>query len=163
MIALIAALDRNFLIGAKNGLPWPKIKADMQYFTSETKGNTVLMGRKTWESIPEKYRPLPNRKNVVLTRERGFEAVGAETIYSAEEALETYSKDNLFIIGGSEIYKLFLDHATHIYLTFIEGEFEGDTYFPIKTFGDWREVSSMQKEKSDDTPFNLTFKVYEKE
>jgi dihydrofolate reductase len=163
MISLIAAVDKNFGIGNHGDLPWPSITADMRYFSQTTKGHTVIMGRKTWESLPRQYRPLPDRRNIVITRDTTFEASNAEVVFSVDEALQkTANEEEVFIIGGSEIYRLFAEHADKLYLTFIDHKFEVDTYFPIKDLSEWKEIYFLKKEKGDDAPFPLSFKIFER-
>lgn len=137
---LVVAVDQDFGIGINNTLPW-KLKDDMRFFqqtTSETKDpdkqNLVIMGRKTWESIPENHRPLPNRKNVILTRNPDYQVEGAEIFHSLEEALNQDWKDieTIFIIGGAQIFaeSMKLPNLTGIYLTQIFKTYDCDTYFP---------------------------------
>jgi len=106
-ISLIAALTRNRVIGKNNDLPW-HLPDDMKYFMQTTKEHPVIMGRKNYDSIPEKFRPLPNRTNIVVTRQRDFVAPGCKVVHSLEEALDeatNITTDEIFIIGGAEIYR----------------------------------------------------------
>ncbi len=126
MIHLIVATSKNNQIGINNQLPW-HIPEDLTYFKEMTKGHTVLMGRKTFESIG---RPLPHRQNVVLTRDKHFNPTGVTVLHSLEEALAFCQEQGLvFIIGGGEIYKAFLPYATKLYITLIDKDIEGDTSF----------------------------------
>lgn len=129
MISLIAAISRNHQIGANNQLPWD-IKEDLQHFKRITNGSTIIMGRKTFESIGK---PLPNRKNIVLTRDMTFNADGVTVLHSIDDILSVYSKSDseVFIIGGGEIYTLFLPYAEKLYITLVDIEINGDTNFPI--------------------------------
>lgn len=127
MINLIAAVSKNLQIGMHNQMPW-HIPEDLKYFKEVTTGHPVIMGRKTFESIGY---PLPNRRNIVLTRDHTFTHEDVEVLHSFEEALELCcSLSNSFIIGGGEIYKAFLPYADHLYLTLIDEIIEGDTSFP---------------------------------
>ena len=129
-ITLIAAHAKNRAIGKDNQLLW-HIPEDMAHFKSLTWGHSVLMGRKTWESLPERFRPLPGRENFVLTRNAQFLPKGAKTISSVENALKLASTvEKLLIIGGAEIYTAFLPHATSLELTEVDLEPAGDAFFP---------------------------------
>jgi len=134
MITLIAACSKNRVIGKDNQLIW-KVPGDLKRFKELTTGHPVLMGRKTFESIG---RPLPNRTNIVITRDKNWKNEGCLVYNNWEEVLPIFEKENLFIIGGGEIYKTMIELADKIELTLIDKEFEGDTYFPeIK--GEWKE------------------------
>jgi dihydrofolate reductase len=125
MITLIAACSKNRVIGNENKLIW-NIPGDLKRFKELTTGHTVLMGRKTFESIG---RPLPNRRNVILTRDKEFKAEGCLVYSDLKEVLELFGND-LFIIGGEQIYKQTIGYADFIELTLVHKEFEGDAYFP---------------------------------
>jgi dihydrofolate reductase len=128
-VALVAAMDRNRLIGNDNRLPW-RLPADMRHFREVTLGHTVLMGRRTWESLGK---ALPDRRNLVLSRGEP-ELEGAEQVSSLEQAIELVSaregEQELMVIGGAQVYRAALPFAQRMYLTFVEGEFSGDTWFP---------------------------------
>ncbi len=125
MISIIVACSKNNVIGNDNKLIW-HLPNDLKRFKRLTNGNPILMGRKTFESIG---RPLPNRINIILTRDKNFKADGCIVYNNIEEALEIFHT-NLWVIGGSEIYNQFLPHANSIEMTLIDKEFEGDSYFP---------------------------------
>lgn len=127
MIKIILAMAIDGVIGKENDLPW-NLPTDMKHFKKITSGHTVLMGRKCWESIPEKFRPLPNRKNLVLTRDKDYVAKGASVIHSLEDTIKKYkhSRETLFIIGGAEIYDATFDVASELYLTAIYNHVDGD-------------------------------------
>lgn len=127
MIKLIAAISKNKQIGLANKMPW-HIPEDLAYFRKVTTGKTILMGRKTFESIGF---PLPNRENIILTKNPNFKPEGVRVIHSMEEALSLcHDLEEIFIIGGGEIYSLFLPYADELYLTLIDIIVEGDTCFP---------------------------------
>lgn len=128
-LSLIAAFDNNLVIGNKGELPWKgKLPIDMKHFKEVTKESTVVMGRKTWESIGK---PLSGRKNVVLTRDKNFFADGCEVVHSVGEVLELATKKvNVFIIGGAELYKQFHPYCDYLYLTRVDEKFNGDAFFP---------------------------------
>ena len=126
IISLIAAIGKNRVIGKSNALPW-KLPADMKHFQAMTKGKPVIMGRKTFESIG---RPLPDRINIIITRDENYKAEGCIVAHSMEEALKAAENHKeAMIIGGSQIYKEFLPKANKMYLTSIDADFEGDAYF----------------------------------
>ena len=135
-VSIIAAIgERNRVIGRKNDLPWSKrLKPDMNRFTQLTTGHPVIMGRKTWISIPDKFRPLPNRNNFVVTRQKGIflpGAVIAHSLYGALGRAEHFTGgDEIFIIGGAEIYAIGIKNADRLYLTLVDEDAEGDTFFP---------------------------------
>lgn len=126
-ISMIAAIGKNRELGKNNDLIW-HFKDDMKFFRETTTGNTVVMGRKTFESLPH---ALPNRRNVVITSNKNYSAQGAEVAGSVSETLELTKNDNVFIIGGGRIYSEFLKYADKLYLTEIDAECEdADTFFP---------------------------------
>ncbi len=136
IISLIAAMGRNGVIGNENSLIW-KIPNDMKRFKAMTTGKTVVMGRKTFESIG---RPLPNRTNIILTRDKTYKAEGCIVVHSVDEAIKKSNSDEVMIIGGAQIYKVFLLKADRLYLTLIDAEFEGDAYFPEFNKDEWKEI-----------------------
>ncbi|MCM1115142.1 MAG: dihydrofolate reductase [Clostridium sp.] len=126
-ISIIAAVGKNLELGKGNDLIW-HFKDDMKFFKETTMGNTVIMGRKTFESLPK---ALPGRQNIVITNNKAYSAEGAVVVNSIDEALEKAEKDNVFIIGGGKIYSEFLRLADKLYLTEIDAECkDADTYFP---------------------------------
>ncbi|MBP9925918.1 MAG: dihydrofolate reductase [Cyclobacteriaceae bacterium] len=164
IISLIAALAKNRIIGKNNDLPW-HLPDDMKYFMQTTKEHYVIMGRKNYESIPEKFRPLPNRTNIVVTRKKDFQAPNCIVVNSLQEGLTLGSNANqeeVFIIGGSEIYKLGLPLANKLYLTEIDAVIEGDTYFPSIDLNEWKEVSRNHHEKDIRHAHAFDFVIYEK-
>jgi dihydrofolate reductase len=158
-IALIAALDENGLIGNQNALPWPRLRADMRHFRETTLNHPVVMGRKTFESLGSK--PLPSRTNIILTRDTSFSAPNCEIVHSVEEVL-TRPEEKIFIIGGREVYQLFLPHANQLYLTYISGQFTGDTYFPEFNKQEWELSSEKEIPADTETPYPLRFTVWER-
>lgn len=130
---IIAAIGKNRELGLRGKLLW-NIPEDMGRFKRLTMGHPVIMGRKTWESLPEKFRPLPGRTNIVVTRQNGYEAVGAIVVDSLEAARAAAARaeggDEVFVIGGGELYAAALPLADRLYLTLIDEEKEADTFFP---------------------------------
>ena len=144
MINIIVATSENNVIGSGNDIPW-YIPEDLEHFKKLTTGNTVIMGRKTYESLPKEYRPLPNRINIVITRDKSYQAKGCLVVNSLEDALRKADNDKeIFIIGGGQIYREGLKFAERIYLTKIHKNIEGDTYFPkLNKF--WKLVDEEEK------------------
>jgi dihydrofolate reductase len=132
-ISLIAAIGKNRELGKGNDLLW-HISDDLKRFKEITSGHPVIMGRKTWESLPEKFRPLPDRLNIVVTRQLDYAALGAKICGSIEEAIEkahgAVGGEEIFIIGGGELYTAALPHAHRLYLTIIEDSKDADVFFP---------------------------------
>ncbi len=161
MIKIIVAVASNGVIGKENDLPW-NIPTDLKHFKTITSGHSVLMGRKCWESIPEKYRPLPNRNNIVLTRDTTYVAKGATVEHSLEHVVDKFknSGKTLFIIGGAEIYKESFKYASGMFLTKIYNEVEGDIYLTGLNENDWdmKEISEMIEENG----YSYTINYYEK-
>jgi dihydrofolate reductase len=165
IVSLIAALSKNRVIGKNNDLPW-RLPDDMKFFMETTKGHCVIMGRKNYESIPLKFRPLPERTNIVVTRQKDFIAEGCQVVHSLEEALASInekSEEEIFVIGGAEIYKLALPYAHKLYLTEIDSEIEGDTYFPLFGKNVFQEQSRKHHAIDAKHPFAFDFVLYSKE
>jgi dihydrofolate reductase len=161
MISIIAAIGKNNDLGKKNELLW-SLPADMKHFKETTTGHTVIMGQKTYESIG---RPLPNRKNIVLTKDTKFKAEGVEISDSLEKTIASFkdSDEEVFIIGGGQIYKQSLDYADKLYITHVDMEDkDADTFFPEIIPILWNEVSHVEHKKDDKNPYNYTFSIYEK-
>jgi len=159
MISLILAMDKNNLIGNKNGLPW-RLPADLAYFKKITMGHTVIMGRKTYESIG---RLLPGRENVILTRDKNFTAEGCTICNTLDDALKFGQDEEAFVIGGADIYSQFLPHARKLYITKIDEAFEGDTYFDEIDFSQWRLVSKQEGTRDEKNPYTYCWLIYERE
>jgi dihydrofolate reductase len=157
MISLIVATGENWVIGLNNQMPW-HLPADLAYFKKTTTGHAVVMGRKTFESIG---RPLPNRTNIILTRDQGFQAEGCQVIHSLETALQYSQQEDLFIIGGAQVYEQFLPHASRVYLTFIDQSFTGDTFFP-ELNDQWLLVSTEKHNPDEKNKYRYEFRVYDK-
>jgi dihydrofolate reductase len=161
-ISLIAAYTRNYVIGKNNSLPW-RLPDDMKYFAQITSQHPVIMGRKNFESIPEKFRPLPNRQNIILTRQRDFMAAGCDVVHSLPDAFrkaERSGADEVFVIGGAEIYHQALPHAHRLYITEIHADLEGDTFFPEWQKAAWTEVSRKPHPVDARHVFNFDFVIY---
>lgn len=158
-ISLIAALDRNNLIGADQGMPW-RLPADLKRFKALTMGKPIVMGRKTYETIG---RPLPGRQNIVLTRDQDYEAPGCVVVHSIEDALKVSSDaPEVMIIGGGAIYRQFLPLASRLYLTLIDATFEGDTYFPDINCDNWQMVSEETFDQDQQNPYPVRLVILER-
>lgn len=143
-LSIVAAIARNGTIGRDGGIPW-RVPEDVARFKELTSGHAVVMGRRTWESLPERFRPLPDRRNVVVTRQSGWAAEGAERAASLEGALELLDgTPQVFVIGGAELYAAALPLADELLLTEIDAEVEGDAFFPDFDRDDFVEVAREQ-------------------
>ncbi|KUP23635.1 dihydrofolate reductase [Paenibacillus sp. DMB5] len=159
-ISMIWAMAENGVIGKDNDMPW-HLPLDFAYFKEQTLGKRMLMGRKTWESLGGK--PLKGRTSIVITRDAGFQAEGAQVIHTLEEALAEGRKDDeLMIIGGAEIYRMMLPYADKLLVTRIYEEFEGETKFPEVCWEEWKEISSVQGIRNEQNPYDYRFYVYER-
>jgi dihydrofolate reductase len=130
-----------------------------------TKGHSIIMGRKNWESIPEKYRPLPDRKNIVVTRNNKFKDNGATVVNSIEEAIEearSSEDEEVFIIGGGEIYKLGFKYVDKLYITEIYAEVDGNTYFPEWDKKKWMEISRISHPSDEKHQYSFDYVIYKK-
>jgi dihydrofolate reductase len=158
-ISMIAAMGRNRVIGREGNLPW-HLPEDFRFFKRKTHGHPVIMGRKTFDSMGT---PLPGRHNIVITRSPELVIPGADVVHSLAEALQLAGDlDEIFIIGGSEIYRQGLEVADRIYLTLVDEEFEGDTFFPEFDEKDW-EVTHREDHAADDqNPHAFTFVTYQR-
>ncbi len=164
IISLIAALTQNRVIGKNNDLPW-SLPDDMKYFMETTMNHHVIMGRKNWDSIPPKFRPLPKRVNIVVTRQGSFSAPGANVVNNLADALALAAdakEREVFVIGGAEIYHLALPHAQRLYLTEINTTLKGDTFFPEVDAASWREVSRTHHPADARHLYSFDFVLYER-
>jgi dihydrofolate reductase len=158
LISIIVAAAENGVIGKRGKLPW-RLSADLRHFKAVTMGKPIIMGRKTWESIG---RPLPGRQNIVITRQAGFAADGCTVVASKEEAIAaTTDADEAMIIGGSEIYALFLPDAERLYLTRVHADVDGDAFLP-HIGDDWLLVSDERHTHDERNEFEYSFRTYER-
>ncbi|OZI66608.1 dihydrofolate reductase [Bordetella genomosp. 11] len=156
-LTLVVAYSRNRVIGRDNGLPW-KLPGDLAHFKRTTLGHPIVMGRKTWESLG---RPLPGRTNIVITRSPGYAAEGATVVPDIDAALRAAgATDEVFIIGGAQIFSAVLDHADRIVATEIKADIDGDAWFPLLPSFRWRE-SSRQPQPAENG-YEYDFVVYER-
>jgi len=158
-IALIAALTENRVIGRDNQLPW-RISADLKHFKALTMGKPIVMGRKTWESIG---RPLPGRKNIVVTRDTAYQAEGCQVVHSIEQALDTAGEvDEVMIIGGAGLYRQTLGRADRLYLTRVKAEVDGDTWFPEIDPQQWHELACESHSADENNEHDYDFVILER-
>jgi dihydrofolate reductase len=152
-LTLVAAVARNGVIGRRGGIPW-HLPEDLARFRALTTGHPVVMGRKTWESLPDRFRPLPERRNVVVTRTPTWTAEGADRAASLDEALQLLGgAERVFVIGGAALYAGALPLADELELTEVDLEVDGDAYFPEWDRGSFEEVSREAHVSEDGTPF----------
>ena len=160
-VSIIVAASSNLVIGKNNDIPW-NIPSDLKSFKRITGKSPVIMGRNTWESIPEKYRPLPNRTNIVLSRNHNYKAEGATVIGFLATAIEDQICDNdeIFIIGGSHIYKEGFQYANKLYMTEVLQEIEGDVKLEGFDPSEWKLTSSS--EVMEENGYKFRFNEYDR-
>jgi dihydrofolate reductase len=159
-LSLIVACARDsqgrLVIGREGKMPW-HLPAELQYFKAITMGKTIIMGRKTFDSIG---RVLPGRRNIVVTQNKAWQHHGVDVVNSVEAALAEVSSEEAFVIGGATLYAAALPKATRVYLTEIHAVLEGDTYFPALNSINWREISRTPRARDDKNAYDLEFVVY---
>jgi len=149
VVTLMAAVARNGVIGDGQRLPW-RLSEDLKFLKQTTRGHTVVMGRKTWDSLPPRFRPLPDRRNIVVTRDPAWSAAGAEAAGSLDAALALAGDaDEVFVLGGAQLYALALPRAQRLLLTEIDQAFDGDTRFPDWNRQDFTEVWRSHHDSGD--------------
>lgn len=159
-LVLIAAVAQNGCIGVNNALPW-HLPEDLAHFRDTTRGHAVIMGRKTWESLPPRFRPLPGRRNVVLTRQPNWRAEGAEVAATLAQALEQLAgTPRAFVIGGAEVYAQALPRADAMILTEIHQDVSGDAYFPAWDRTAFAEVARQRHTAAAPNAFEFSFVTY---
>ncbi|MEK6806486.1 MAG: dihydrofolate reductase [Pseudomonadota bacterium] len=139
-VEIVVAMDENNLIGRDGQLPW-RLSDDLKRFKTLTLGKTVLMGRKTWDSLNPKMRPLPQRDNWVLTRDRAFAAPGGRVFHALDEVFAASPPDPLMVVGGADLYRQVMPQASRIHLTRVHARVAGDTHFPALDSAQWRETA----------------------
>jgi dihydrofolate reductase len=159
-VSAIVAMTENRVIGFQNRLPW-HLPADLKYFKTVTTGHPIIMGRKTFESIGK---PLPNRTNIILTRDPHYQMNGCVIAPSVDTAIAAAAKESqeIFIIGGAEIYRQFLPRVERLYITLVHEEFDGDTFFPMLDNNEWKEVKHEAHTADEMNHFAYSFLVWEK-
>lgn len=160
MISFIVAMDRNRVIGKDNQLPW-HLPEDLKFFKRTTMGHPIAMGRKTHESIG---RILPGRENIVITRKPDYRYDGC-TVFTSVEDFAAYSREQngeIFVIGGAEIFTETFLYADRLYITYIDDEFAGDTFFPEFPLNEWELISTQKGIKDDNNPYDYEFRIYQR-
>lgn len=156
---MIVAHANNRVIGKNNDMPW-HLPADLAYFKKTTLGKPIIMGRKTFQSIG---RPLPGRKNIVISRDESYQVEGVEVVNSVDAALSLVSdSEEVMVIGGGAIYQHCLAAAQRLYITHIDADIAGDTYFPEYDLAVWNKVASTIRPNDEKNQYQLDFSVYEK-
>ena len=158
-LTLIAAVARNGAIGGDNQLLW-QIPEDMKFFRETTRGATVIMGRKTWESLPARFRPLPGRRNIVVSRQADYQAPGAELAHSLEQAVALAGDAATFVIGGAELYAQAMAYANRLMLTEVDLAPAADAYFPVVDPAIWRQTTRQSGVSENGIAF--AFVTYQK-
>lgn len=165
MVSLIAAVARNGVIGRQNDIPW-HLPTDLKFFKQTTEGHAVIMGSKTYESILGSLgKPLPHRRNIVISRNQQYPAhSGVEVVNSLKDALTLAADDDeIFIIGGGQIYSQALPYADRLYITEIKADIDnGEVFFPEFSLHDWREVSRINHAKNQRDEYDFDFVIYER-
>jgi dihydrofolate reductase len=161
--SLIVAKAKNNVIGANNDLIWD-LPRDMKFFKDQTNGHPVIMGRRNYDSIPPKYRPLPNRENCIVTRKENFKAEGCLVFGSVEDALDHYKNTDqkVFVIGGGQIYKYAIENdlIDEMLITYIDQEFDGDTFFPEFDESNWNSEIIMTSDIDEKNPYAFKVKKF---
>ena len=160
VLALIAAVARNGVVGREGAIPW-RLPEDMAHFRRTTLSHPVIMGRRTWDSLPPRFRPLPGRRNIVVTRNAGWKAEGAETAASPEEALALVADEmRAFVIGGADLWAAVLPQVDLLVLTEIDRDFEGDTHFPAFDRTHFAEIDREAHHAAPPNDFDYAFVTY---
>ena len=160
MISFIVAMDQNRVIGKDNQLPW-HLPEDLKFFKRVTMGHPIAMGRKTHESIG---RVLPGRENIVITRQTGYQSKGCTVFYSIDEFVRDNQnkQEEIFVIGGAEIFHETFPFADRLYITYIDEVFAGDTFFPSFNLEDWVLTSVEKGLKDEKNPYDYEFRIYDR-
>ena len=159
ILSIIAAISKNNVIGKQNKLPW-HLPADLKHFKSVTMGKPIIMGRKTFESIGK---PLPGRRNIIITHQQDYPAAGCDVFYSIEDALDAINNvPEAMIIGGANLYAQLLPRATRLYITRIDAEIEGDIFFPKIDWSQWQLISEEKFFTDEKNVYSFFFQVWKK-
>lgn len=159
LISIIVAMTPDRVIGRDNALPW-HLPADLKHFKAVTMGKPIIMGRRTWESLPGL---LPGRRHILITRNTGYRAEGAEIAHSLEQAIELAGGvEEIMIVGGAALYAQALPLADRIYLTLVEADVQGDAHFPDYDESQWREIENEPHSADDRNPFAYSFRLLER-
>jgi len=160
IISMIAAMGQNRELGLDNKLLW-KLPADMKFFRETTMGKPIIVGRKTYESFGGK--PLPGRKNIVITRAADYQSEGAVVVHDINDAIEAAGDvEEIMIIGGASFYEQMLPKANRLYLTYVSGKFEADSWFPEFNQNEWKEISRQENKADEKNSFDFSFVVLDR-
>lgn len=161
-VAYVVAMDDNRLIGRDNDLPW-RLPDDMAWFRRQTMGKPCIMGRKTYDSLPPRFRPLPGRLNIVVTRNVDYKAPGAIVAHSVEEALSAAGEvEEIVIVGGADLFRRLMPVVNRLYLTQIHGTAEGDVFFTEYDHVRWREVYRQEHSTDERHPYAFTWLILDR-
>jgi len=163
-VSIIAAVAENNVIGKDNRIIWHMPK-DLKFFKQTTSGHHVLMGRKNYLSIPDKYRPLPDRTNIIVTHQMEYVAPDCHVVHSIEEGVEfarSHAENEVFIIGGGDIYEQSIEIADKLYITWLHKNYEGDVRFPNFERDNWSVIEETRYEQDEDHECSFTITIYEK-
>lgn len=161
-IAYVVAMDENRVIGRDNDLPW-RLPDDMGWFREKTMGKPCIMGRKTYDSLPDRFRPLPGRLNIVVTRNRDYHAPGAVVVDSIEAALRAAGDaEEIIIVGGGELFRRLLPVVDRLYLTKVQGTVEGDVFFPPFDMAQWSEQFRQEHPADERHPLPFTWLILDR-
>ena len=161
-IAYVVAMDNNRLIGRDNDLPW-RLPDDMRWFREQTMGKPCIMGRKTYDSLPVRFRPLPGRLNIVVTRNPDYEAPGAVIVHSIEDALDAAGEvEEVIIVGGAVLFRRLMPVVDRLYLTKVHDAAKGDVYFPAFDMDEWRETYRQDHPADDRHAFAFTWLILDR-
>lgn len=158
MISLIVAIDNNNVIGKDNKMPW-RLPLDLANFKKITNEHIVIMGRKTFESMGK---PLPGRTNWIITRDKDYRVEGCRMFYSIDEVISNINDEEVFIIGGEKIYSEFFPLADKLYVTLIDENFIGDTFFPEIKAQQWNLTSKIKGERNEKNPYDYHYMIFER-
>ncbi|MFB7121856.1 dihydrofolate reductase [Bacillus tropicus] len=158
IISAMVAVGENNVIGKNNDIPW-RLPNDWAYLRRITMGHSIILGRKNYESIGK---PLDGRKNIILTKNKNYKAEGCHIAYSIEDALSKCEGEEVFILGGEEVYQQFLPYTQKLYITKIHATFKGDRYFPEIDFSLWKGIYTENGIQNDKNPYEYYFHIFEK-
>ncbi len=161
-LAYVVAMDENRVIGRNNDLPW-HLPDDMKWFRAKTMGKPCIMGRKTYDSLPARFRPLPGRLNIVVTRNTDYEAPGAVVVHSMDDALQAAGEvEEIIIVGGADMFRRLMPVVDRLYLTQVHGAAEGDVFFPPYDAREWHTDFREEHPADDRHPFAFTWLILDR-
>jgi dihydrofolate reductase len=162
-LSIIVAVSENGVIGNEGDMPWKKLPSDLKYFKEKTTGHWCLLGRKTYEALGNKV--LPGRQFIIITRDQQFISADSLVVHSLSDAINhplIQHEEEVFVLGGGEVYRQILPYCHYIYLTRIHANFDGDTHFEEPDLSNWFILSSDEREADEKNPYDHTFLIYER-